>query len=131
MTDASDWPPIDPVEAGFAPDLADRLADVPEGQAPGLHGLVVIRHGRLVLEQYGAGEDFTWNESLGLVTFGPDTLHDIRSVTKSVVGLLYGIALAAGQVPARSSRCSRTSRSIPISPPIPNAPTSPSSTRSR
>jgi CubicO group peptidase (beta-lactamase class C family) len=97
---ASDWQLIDPVEAGFEPDVADRLADVRRaGRAPGLHGLVVVRHGRLVLEQYGAGEDFKWNEPLGSVTFGPDTLHDVRSVTKSVVALLYGIALASGRVP--------------------------------
>jgi CubicO group peptidase (beta-lactamase class C family) len=96
-----DWRPTAPAAVGFAPDLADRLATaVRAGRAPNLHGVVVLRRGRLVLEHYGAGEDFKWNESLGLVTFGPDTLHDIRSVTKSVVGLLYGIALAAGRVPA-------------------------------
>ena len=37
---------------------------------------------------------------LGSVTFGPDTLHDLRSVTKSIVGLLYGIALDRGLVPS-------------------------------
>jgi len=100
VTYAADWQSIDAAEAGFAPDLADRLADAwSAGRPPGLHGVVVIRHGRLVLERYGAGEDFSWNESLGWATFGPDTLHDLRSVTKSVVGLLYGIALAAGRVP--------------------------------
>lgn len=100
MTDAPDWQPIDPAAAGFVSDLPDRLADVLHaGRAPGLHGVVVVRHGRLVLEWYGAGEDFKWNESLGSATFGPDTLHDVRSVTKSVVALLYGIALADGRVP--------------------------------
>jgi CubicO group peptidase (beta-lactamase class C family) len=33
------------------------------------------------------------------VVFGPDVPHDLRSVSKSVVGLAYGIALAAGKVP--------------------------------
>ncbi|WP_214416327.1 serine hydrolase domain-containing protein [Sphaerisporangium fuscum] len=69
------------------------------GRAPDLHGVVVMRHGDVVFEHYGRGVDFVLNEPLGEVTFGPGTLHDIRSVTKSVVGLLYGTALAAGQVP--------------------------------
>jgi CubicO group peptidase (beta-lactamase class C family) len=96
----SDWRPTAPAEAGFPPDLAARLAaTVRAGRAPNLHGVVVLRHGRLVLEHYGAGEDRKWSETLGPVAFGPATLHDLRSVTKSVVGLLYGIALAQGRVP--------------------------------
>lgn len=86
---------ISPGEAGFAPDLEERLA----ARFGELHGLVVLKDGALLFERYGAGEDHSWNVSLGVVTFGPDTLHDIRSVTKSVVGLLYGIALADGLVP--------------------------------
>jgi CubicO group peptidase (beta-lactamase class C family) len=75
--------------------LADRVDSVLRaGKAPNLHGLVVVENGQVTLERYGAGEDFKLNEPLGHVTFEPDTLHDVRSVTKSVVSLLYGIALA-------------------------------------
>ncbi|MBT2226158.1 serine hydrolase [Nonomuraea sp. NEAU-A123] len=75
--------------------LADRVDSVLRaGKAPNLHGLVVVENGQIILERYGAGQDFQLNEPLGHVTFEPDTLHDVRSVTKSVVSLLYGIALA-------------------------------------
>ncbi|MEU8246421.1 serine hydrolase domain-containing protein [Nonomuraea sp. NPDC048916] len=85
-------------EAGMT--MADRVDKVlDEGAAPALHGLVVVRGGRVVLERYGAGDDHHLNRPLGHVTFEPDTLHDVRSVTKSVVALLYGIALADGLVP--------------------------------
>jgi len=81
-------------------DLGARVDEVVRaGRAPNLHGVVVIRHDRLVVERYGEGEDFKWGTSLGRVTFRPDTLHDTRSVTKSIVGLLYGIAYADGRVP--------------------------------
>jgi CubicO group peptidase (beta-lactamase class C family) len=52
-----------------------------------------------VVDRYFTGPDHAWGDDLGTVSFGPDTLHDLRSVTKSIVGLLYGIALAEGQVP--------------------------------
>ncbi|MET9069063.1 serine hydrolase domain-containing protein [Streptosporangium sandarakinum] len=93
------WRQADPEEAGFAPDLADRFDALVRKHPPGPHGVVVVRHGVPVLERYGSGPDFAWSTPLGTVGFGPDTLHDVRSVTKSVVGLLYGLALAGGLVP--------------------------------
>jgi CubicO group peptidase (beta-lactamase class C family) len=87
-------------EAGFAPDLGERLdAGVRDGRFENLHAVLVLRGGRLVLERYYAGEDERWGRARGRVAFGPDDLHDLRSITKSVVGLLYGIALAEGEVP--------------------------------
>lgn len=94
------WDGIRPEDAGFVPDLATRLdAMHAGGQLPNLHGVVAERGGRIFLERYFSGRDEAWGRDLGTVTFGPDTPHDLRSVTKSVVGLLYGVALAAGRVP--------------------------------
>jgi CubicO group peptidase (beta-lactamase class C family) len=95
-----EWTSIAPAEAGFAADLPARLdAAVAAGRLSNLHGVIVARGGRLVLERYFAGEDQSWGQPLGKVAFGPDTLHDLRSVTKSLVCLVYGIALAQGKVP--------------------------------
>jgi CubicO group peptidase (beta-lactamase class C family) len=88
----------------FAQDVADKigahLAKAEQsGKVAGLHALLVSRRGELVFEHYGQGPDFAWDRPLGNVVFGPDVLHDLRSVSKSVVGLVYGIALADGKVP--------------------------------
>jgi CubicO group peptidase (beta-lactamase class C family) len=89
-----------PGEAGFTPDLAERLdAGIRSGLLRDLHAVLVARTGALLLERYEPGVDQCWGQPLGRVEFGPDTLHDLRSVTKSIVGLLYGIALDRGLVP--------------------------------
>ncbi|MEV1168011.1 serine hydrolase [Nonomuraea sp. NPDC049784] len=80
--------------------MAERVDEVLRaGKAPYFHGLVVLRSGEVVLERYGSGPDHRLGDSLGHVEFDRDTLHDLRSVSKSVVGLLYGIALGEGLVP--------------------------------
>lgn len=96
-----DWPRATPAESGFAPDLAERLDAAAAGDKrfDNLHAVAVVRDGRLVAERYYQGSDEAWGRPLGHRVFGPDDLHDLRSVTKSVVGLLYGIALADGNVP--------------------------------
>ncbi len=70
------------------------------GDLSGLHSVIVELDQQRLAESYFDGEDESWGGPLGVVEHGPDTLHDLRSVTKSVVGLIYGIALAEGKVPA-------------------------------
>ena len=95
-----DWTPS-PADAGFAGDLEARLDKaVAEKRIWGLHSVIIMRNGRLALERYFDGPDDARGKPLGVVSFKPDTLHDLRSASKSIVGLLYGIALAAGKVPA-------------------------------
>lgn len=81
-------------------DIAERLAGLEQsGKVFGLHALLVSQGGKLLFEHYGRGVDENLGIPLGEVAFGPDVLHDLRSVSKSVVGLAYGIALAEGKVP--------------------------------
>ena len=94
------FPIVAPRTAGFAADLDQRLdAAIGEGRFAGLHCALVLRAGKQVLERYVAGNDEVWGRPLGKVTFNSETLHDLRSVSKSIVSLLYGIALAKAQVP--------------------------------
>ncbi len=87
--------------AGEKTDLSQQIkAAYTAGKLDGLHSVAIYQRGKLIAEAYFEGEDQSWGSSLGMVKHGPDTLHDLRSVTKSVVGLLYGIALQDGLVPA-------------------------------
>jgi CubicO group peptidase (beta-lactamase class C family) len=98
--DEGEWRFISPNEAGFNSDLEALLDNaIAEKRIWNLHGVVIVRKGRLVLERYFEGDDNARGRPLGKVAFRPDTLHDLRSVSKSIVGLLYGIALADRKVP--------------------------------
>lgn len=102
MTDTK-WNVTTPTEAGFASELDENFELARQaGTLPNLHGVVAVRSGRIFFERYLAGPD-AGRSPLGIVRFGPETLHDMRSVSKSIVGLLYGIALAAGCVPTPES----------------------------
>lgn len=69
------------------------------GDLPGLHGAIIDFKDKRLAEVYFPGSDERWGDPLGERRHSAETLHDLRSVTKSVVGLLYGIALADGKVP--------------------------------
>ena len=85
---------------GFDTSLGRKLrAGAEAGLLPHLHVVIAERGGEMVLESYGKGEDESWGRPIGEVTFGPEILHDLRSITKSIVSLLYGIALERGEVP--------------------------------
>lgn len=62
------------------------------------HSVLVLRNGRLIYERYFIGLDQRWGVSLGAVQHGPATLHDMRSISKSVVSLLAGIAVDRGWI---------------------------------
>jgi CubicO group peptidase (beta-lactamase class C family) len=73
------------------------------GQWPeaNIHGVTVVKDGKLVLELYYRGEDQRYRPgTLGIVQFAPDVKHDLRSISKSVTSMLVGIALSEGTYPS-------------------------------
>jgi len=93
-----------PVAAGFdAGRLCTVLRNVADGEA-NIHSLLIVRHGRLVAEVYHAGRDERVKDLLRTTrTFDATTLHDIRSISKSVTSLLWGIAQGQGKTPPLES----------------------------
>ncbi|MGI9622227.1 MAG: serine hydrolase domain-containing protein [Acidimicrobiales bacterium] len=94
------WSDGDSADAGIASDLGEQIdAGIDQGRFDNLHAVLVVHESELILERYYEGQDEIWGRTRGRVAFGPDELHDLRSVTKSLVSLLYGIALSEGIVP--------------------------------
>jgi CubicO group peptidase (beta-lactamase class C family) len=62
-----------------------RILDTPmeSVDSPEIHGILIARHGKLVLEEYFHGEH-------------RDKLHDTRSAAKSVTATIVGAAMRAG-----------------------------------
>lgn len=84
----------------LANDLETALRDAFDaGDLPGLHAVLVRQGGATGAEVYFTGQDEIWGAPVGIVAHGPETLHDVRSISKSVTSLLYGIALDKGLVP--------------------------------
>jgi len=90
----SDWTIANPESAGLRSEpLRDMIEWLDGFGHANIHSVLVVRHGRLLFEHYRPGEDECWGEPLGIVVHGPNSKHDLRSVTTSVISLLLGIAL--------------------------------------
>lgn len=64
-----------------------------------LHSVLVWRSGRMLAEHYRRSKDKpVGNWFTREVTFGPDVLHDMRSISKSVVALILGQAVGRGEI---------------------------------
>ena len=76
-----------------------RLLTPAGGDNSNTHAVLVEQAGRIRAEAYFRGQDKPsgrWIEQT--VDFRPETPHDLRSITKSVVGLMAGIVHGRGQL---------------------------------
>jgi CubicO group peptidase (beta-lactamase class C family) len=72
-----------------------------------VHSFLIVRHGRLVLEQYGADyspSQIPYVRSSDAVQQTPDVRHHLWSTTKTVLSALVGIAISEGRIPGVKAR---------------------------
>src|SRR5687767_12175837 len=83
---------------------AIRLAELTQSMRAwpelGVHAILIERNGRLIYEEYFDGFDERWGQSLGRVKMTAESKHDLRSITKSVISALVGIANHEGVIPS-------------------------------
>lgn len=79
--------------------MAERLAASSDSN---IHSVLVVRGGRLQFERYFRGRDEVPSRFYGPrvedVSFDADTLHNIKSASKSVASLAIGIAIDRGLI---------------------------------
>ena len=78
--------------------IASMEDAIRKGAYPNIHSVLLLKNGQLVFEKYFKGEDEEWGDSLGIVEHHRDSLHDVRSISKSVVAACTGIALQQGKI---------------------------------
>jgi CubicO group peptidase (beta-lactamase class C family) len=65
---------------------------------PNLHSVLVMHEGRFIYEKYYTAKDEALGKDLGIVKHTAETLHDLRSVTKSIVSICVGLAIQQGKI---------------------------------
>ena len=87
----TDWAVSTPGEQGMNPAILQSMLTRVETDSLNLHALLVIRHGKIVLEKYYPGHV-------------QSERHELYSVTKSFVATLFGIALDQGKFTGMEQR---------------------------
>lgn len=86
VPESADWPASSPEAEQLDPlPLGDLVQRIRRGDHGSIASLLIVRHGRLVVEEYFSG----WNA---------ERPHTMQSVSKSVVSLVTGLAVGMGQL---------------------------------
>lgn len=71
---------------------------ITKGVYPNIHSVLIAKNNKLVYEKYWSGTDQNWRHDVGRIAHSKDSLHDIRSITKSFVSACIGIAIERGKI---------------------------------
>lgn len=86
--------------------LGELIERIDSKEIKNVHGILIVKDGKLAFEEYFAGYTFAysgpWSSVLNFrgerTDFGIDTPHNLASVTKSFTSALVGIAIDRGYV---------------------------------
>lgn len=89
-----------PKDVGIDQRLIKLMTDsINLGAYPNIHSVLILHNNKLVYENYWPGYDENRETNFsGVVNHHRDSLHDVRSITKSVVSSAVMIALAQGKI---------------------------------
>jgi len=88
-----------PSAQGFDASLLNKIdTAVSNGTFPNIHSVLIAKNDKLVFEKYWPGKDEVWAVDKGIVLHSRDSLHDIRSISKSIVSACFGILLQQGKI---------------------------------
>jgi CubicO group peptidase (beta-lactamase class C family) len=71
---------------------------------PNIHSLLIAKDGKLVYENYWKGHDELWGVDAGIKIHAKDSLHDLRSISKSIVSACFGILMQQGKIKSTSQK---------------------------
>lgn len=77
---------------------------IAQQEYPNIHSVLIVKNRKLVYEQYFPGEDEIWGTSIGKINHTKDSLHDVRSISKSVLSACIGIAIAQGKIKSEDQK---------------------------
>lgn len=90
-------PIISPNDIGVNDSILNDLTQkIKDQYYPNIHSVLILKEGNLIYEEYFAGDDQNYGENIGRRQFSDTSLHDLRSITKSVISALVGICIDKG-----------------------------------
>ena len=86
-------------DAGIDSTIINKIdTAIRNGTYPNIHSLHIVHNNKLVYEKYWPGKDEHWGDDLGIRIHDKDSLHDIRSISKSIVSACVGIVIQQGKI---------------------------------
>ncbi|WP_299434557.1 serine hydrolase [uncultured Aquimarina sp.] len=84
--------------------LNDLTQKIESGHYPNFHSVIILYQGNIIYEKYFMGKDNILGTQHAVVQHSATTLHDMRSISKSVVSTCIGIAIKEGYIKNEEQR---------------------------